>query len=146
VLPDHEGAADRVLDIPERPRAQARQSHWRWPGAVELVHDMYTVTVPGTWAVESGPAEQRAADCLTADAEAFPSIAADSAAWAHRLRRVLTLQEPGTRVSVGAADAHDWQALHVTVPTRPPTLIHIDRNAMAQLVGPTVSVHFRIEA
>ncbi|MFO0094320.1 MAG: hypothetical protein ACK54K_08445, partial [Gemmatimonadaceae bacterium] len=142
---DHDSAADRALDVPERPRARARQTHWRWPGVVELVHDSHTMTVPGTWTMESGPAMPSAADRLAGDTNAFPSVATESAEWVHRLRRVLTLQEPGMRVGVGSADAHGWQSLQVTVPTRPLTLLHVDRDAMGQVLGTGVTMRFRIE-
>lgn len=144
VAPDDEGATDRALESAERPRARARQRHWRWGGAVELVHDAHTVHVPGRWTLESAPSFAKGAAPEGFDAAPFPTIGTDDAAWADRMRRILTLQEPGTRLRVGAVNSNGWQTLEVAVPTRPATIVQVDREAMGQLLGAAVAVRFRI--
>ena len=44
------------------------------------------------------------------------------------------------------AAAGGWQALRVLLPTRPPTRVEVDRDALARLLGGTVVVRLRIDA
>ncbi len=143
---DHEGAADRALEAHERPRARARATRWSWPGAVELIHETRTVHVPGTWTLEDAPFHRLDAGVTAYEAPPIPQLAHDSAAWAARMRTVLSLQEPGTRLRVGDADASGWRAIDVAVPTRPPTVVHVDRQAVAALVGGAATIRLRIGA
>jgi hypothetical protein len=143
---DDDAAADRVLEAAERPRAQARQRRWSWTGGVEFVHERGTVTVPGRWALEPVPSAGTAAAKWHGETAPLPDPAQDPAAWAQRLRRVLALQEPGSRLAVESADAGGWQALRVLLPTRPPTRVEVDRDALARLLGGTVVVRLRIDA
>jgi hypothetical protein len=141
---DHEGAADRALEAHERPRARARASRWSWPGAVELVRETHTVLVPGTWTFEEAPVYRPDADLSAYEAPPIPPLAHESAAWASRMQTVLSLQEPGTRLRVGDADASGWKAIDVVVPTRPPTLVHVDRDALGALLGGAATIRLTI--
>jgi hypothetical protein len=143
---DEEGAVDRALEAAERPRARGRQPTPTWHGGVEFVHESGTVTVPGRWALEQASSALPAVVAPYDEAAPLPDPAHDPVAWAHRLRRVLALQEPGSRLAVEAADATGWQRLSVAVPTRPPTLVQVDRDALARLLGRTVVVRLRIDA
>jgi len=142
---DDEGAADRALETVERPRARARRLRWSWPGSVELVHDTHTVQVPGTWMLNDAPFHRRESDTAMYEAAPLPHHTLDSAAWAARMRRVLLLQEPGTRLRVGDVDANGWHTLEVAVPTRPPTIVQVDRNALGWLLDGAVTVRLRIQ-
>jgi hypothetical protein len=62
------------------------------------------------------------------------------------MRGVVSLQEPHVRLRIGHADATGWQTLEIAVPTRPPTVVQVDRDAMLQLLGSGVTVRLRIEA
>jgi hypothetical protein len=142
---DEEGAVDRALEAAERPRARGRQPTPTWHGGVEFVLEQGTITVPGRWALEPS----REPTCVHPRDPAhdqWPDPARDPVAWTERLRRVLMLQEPGVRLRVGHATAHDWQTLEVTVPTQPPTLLQVDRPAVAQLLGGAGAVRLRINA
>ncbi len=141
---DDEGAADRALEAVERSRARARQLRWTWPGAVELVHDTHTVQVPGTWTLDKAPFHRFESSTATHEAPPLPHLTHDSAAWAARMRTVLSLQEPGTRLRVGDVDTNGWQTLEVAVPTRPPTIVQVDRDALGWLLDGAVAVRLRI--
>lgn len=143
---DHEGAADRALEAHERPRARARATRWNWPGAVELVHETHTVRVPGTWTLEDAPFYRYDAGVTLYEAPPIPPLAHDRAAWAARMHTVLSLQEPGTRLRVGDADASGWRAIEVVVPTRPLTCVHVDRHAVGALLGGAATIRLTIDA
>lgn len=145
--PDDEGAADRALEAMERPRARARLLQWSWPGAVELVYDARTVQVPGTWTLDAAPFYRRDSATIQEvmyEAAPLPGVSDDGAAWAARMRRVLSLQEPGTRLRVGEVNASGWQTLEVAVPTRPPTVVQVDRDALGALLDGALAVRLRI--
>lgn len=146
--PDDDGAADRALEAMERPRSRARAVRWIWPGSVELVHDTHTVQVPGTWTLDTAPFYRREAATMSAMDETapLPDVSDDGAAWATRMRRVLSFQEPGTRLRVAAVTASGWQTLEVAVPTRPPTVVEVDRDALASLLGGAVAVRLKIDS
>jgi hypothetical protein len=144
--PDDDGAADRALEAMERPRSRAKAVQWSWPGSVELVHGTHTVQVPGTWTLDAAPFYRRDSATMSAMYEAarLPGVLEDGAAWAARMRRVLSFQEPGTRLRVGAVNASGWQTLEVAVPTRPPTVVQVDRDALGSLLDGAVTVSLRI--
>ncbi len=137
---DDEGAADRGLESIERPRARARRLRWSWPGSVELVHDSHTLQVPGTWTLDKAPFHRCQSDTATYEAAPLPHLTLDSDAWAARMRVVLSLQEPGTRLRVGDVGANGWQTLEVAVPTRPLTIVQVDRDALGSLFDGAVAV------
>ncbi len=145
--PDDDGAADRALEATERPRARARVVQWSWPGSVDLVHETHTVRVPGTWSFDAAPLYRREATTMSAIYEAppLPAVSDDGAAWATRMRRVLSFQEPGTRLRVGAVNASGWQTLEVAVPTYPPSIVQVDRDALGLLLDSAVAVRLRID-
>ena len=86
--------------------------------------------VPGTWQLEFAPRALVRAGA----ADGVPMIA-DAAAWSVRMTQIMTLQEPGVQLRLGAMQAGAWQTLEVTVPSRPPTLVEFDRAALGELVG-----------
>jgi hypothetical protein len=144
---DDDGAADRALEAMERPRARARVMQWSWPGSVELVHDTHTVEVPGTWTFDAAPFYRREAETTSAMyvTAPLPDVSDDGAAWAARMRRVLSLQELGTRLRVGEVNASGWQTLEIAVPTRPPTVVEVDRDALGSLLDGAVAVRLKID-
>ncbi len=142
---DDDGAADRAFEAVERPRARARRRRWRWRGSVEFVHDTHTVQVPGTWTLDESPFHRGESDPAAIEAPPLPHLTHDSAAWAARMRRVLSLQEPGTRLRISDVDANGWQTLEVAIPTRPPAIVQVDRDALRSLLNSAVTVRLRIE-
>ncbi len=129
----------------ERPRARSRRLQWSWPGSVELVHETHTVHVPGTWMLVESPFHGHASDLTIGEAAPLPHLTHDSAAWANRMRRVLSLQEPATRLRVGDVNGSGWQTLEVSVPTRPPTIVQVDRGALGSLLNGAVAVRLVID-
>ncbi len=140
----NDGTGDGALEVLERPRARARRTPWRWPGVVELVRDTHTVQVPGTWTFEETPFHHRTSRSALPEAAPLPDLSNDSTGWATRMRTVLSLQEAGTRLRVGTVGANGWQTLEVAVPTRPPTIVQVDREAVATLLNGAVTVRLRI--
>lgn len=142
---DGDAATDRAFEAMERSRSRACAVPWNWSGSVELVHDSHSVSVPGTWTLDDAPFHRREA-ATTYEAAPLPGVSDDGAAWAARMRRVLSLEEPDTRLRVGDANANGWQTLELAVPTRPVTIVQIDRAALASLVDGAVTVRLRIDA
>lgn len=147
--PDDDGSADRALEAMERPRARARVAQWSWPGSVELVHETHTVQIPGTWTFDAAPFYRRESTTMARmmmyEAPPLPDVAEEGMAWSARMRRVLSLQEAGTRLRVGAVNASGWRTLEVAVPTRPPTVVEVDREALGSLLDGAVTVRLRID-
>lgn len=110
----------------------ARAPRIAWPGEVVLgVGDAQRV-VPGTWQLEFAPralVRAGAGDALPATTDAHE--------WTARLTQIMTLQEPGVQLRLGAMHDGTWHTLEVTVPTRPPTLVEFDRAALTQLTEHT---------
>ena len=108
----------------------ARAPRFAWPGEVVLGDGPDQRVVPGTWQLEFAPRALVRAGA----ADGVPMIA-DAAAWSVRMTQIMTLQEPGVQLRLGAMQAGAWQTLEVTVPSRPPTLVEFDRAALGELVG-----------
>jgi len=145
--PDDDGAADRALEAMERPRARARVVRWSWPGSVELVHDTHAMQIPGTWTFDAAPFYRRELATMSGvlyEAPPLPDVADDGMAWSLRMRQVLSLQEPGTRLRVGAVNDGGWKTLEVAIPTRPPTVVEVDGDAFGSLLDDAVAVRLKI--
>ena len=110
------------------------------------MHDTHTTRIPGTWTLDAVPLLRSASDNALFEAPPIPQLATEYVAWAARMRRVLSLQEPRVRLRVGLADATGWRTLEIAVPTRPPTVVQVDRDALRQLLDSAVMVRLRIEA
>lgn len=74
----------------------------------------------------------------------LPDVSEDGRAWSVRMRQVLSLQEPGTRLRVGAVNDGGWKTLQVAIPTRPPTVVEVDRDALGSLLDDAVAVRLKI--
>lgn len=116
----------------------ARAPRFAWPGEVVLGAGDDARVIPGTWQLEFSPR----ALIRAGSAEAVPPVR-DAAAWRDRVAQILTLQEPGVQLRVGAMRDGVWQTLEVTVPTRPPMLLECDRAGLEQVVG-TGAVQLRV--
>lgn len=144
--PDDDGALARALEASERPRARARQLRWSWAGSLELVQQHHTVEVPGTWTLTNTPFHRSISHAEQHVAAPIPDPSQDPSAWASRMRSVLSMQEPGTQLRVGNGDGNGWKTLEVAIPTQPPTIVQVDRNAVAQLLHAPVVIRLRINA
>lgn len=108
----------------------ARAPRFAWPGEVVLGAGDDARVIPGTWQLEFAPR----ALVRPGTADAVPPVH-DASAWHDRMVRILTLQEPGVQLRVGAMNDGAWQTLEITVPSRPPMLVECDRAGLAQVVG-----------
>jgi len=144
--PDDDGGTDRALEAAERPRARARQLRRKWPGMVELVMDTRTMQLPGTWALEWVPLHRGVPHAMMYEAPPVPVLEHDAAGWVTRVRRVVSFAEPGIRLRVGDTSPAGWRTLEVAVPTRPPTILQLDVDALGSLLGGQVEVRLRIDA
>lgn len=141
-LPTRLGPADDQdpVESPERARARTVGGH-AWPGEV-VVHagDRRTVT-SGQWRLTTDPRER------VQPAGSAGRLALDPAhveAWETELEALATLQVPGARLAVRHADASGWQQLELRAPTRPETVVQLDRGAMAAVFG-CVAEALRVE-
>ncbi|AMW04493.1 hypothetical protein [Gemmatimonas phototrophica] len=128
-----EGAAARAIEVTVRSRSVARRPRFAWPGEITIASATEQIIVPGTWALEWQPSAgtDRSGASMAVDAPSFR----DHAAWAHYMRRLVTLQLPGTQLRVQRNNANGWDTLEVRVPTRPTTAVEFDRDALQQLLG-----------
>lgn len=144
--PDEDGASARAFEATERPRARARQFRRCWPGSVELVRETHTEYVPGTWTLTDTPFHRQAAPVSRWGTPPIPHPTHEPRSWTARMQTLLSLQEPGTRLRVGESTRDGWQTLEVAVPTHPPTIVQVDRTAVAQILNGPVSIRLRINA
>lgn len=136
---------DDALEVTERPRARALRTQWRFPGTIELEYKTQTVQVPGTWILGQMPLPapfRGHGSCRVAD---LPDPLLDPVAWSAHMRTILSLQEPRAHLRIGSVDAHGWRMLEIARDTQPPSIVHVDRSAFNDLMGPDVNVRFRIQ-
>jgi hypothetical protein len=145
-LPSRLGADEQdPIDAPERARARTFGTH-HWPGeAIFTAGDRRTV-VRGRWRLTLDPM-QRAQAFDGAGALSLDPAYAE--AWETQLEALLTLQVPGARLRVAGADANGWRLLELRAPTRPETVVQLDRAAVAQVMDraiEAVTVELRVHA
>jgi hypothetical protein len=116
----------------------ARAPRFAWPGAVVIGREEHQHVIPGTWRLEPAPRVL----VRPGPSAAAPSVA-DPVAWLAYQQRLLTMQEPGLQLRIGAHDGRSWRTLEVSVPSQPPMRVEVDRDAYRQLVG-TDSIILRI--
>jgi hypothetical protein len=116
-----------------------------WDGHVCISGEHGTVSIRGTWHLEM-PQEPRT--MLTARrSRSLPLPARDDMnAWHAHLLRLVTLQIPGMQLRVQGADAASWTALEFAAPTRPASVVQLDRQGLVALLGEGASVSLTIDA
>jgi hypothetical protein len=132
-LPSRPGPTDDQdpVESPERARARTMDAH-QWPGELVVHAGAERTVTSGQWRLTTDPHQRAqplgAAQRLSLD-PAYPE------GWATDLEALLTLQHAGARLAVRQADATGWQQLELRAPTRPETVVQLDRAAVAQLFG-----------
>lgn len=106
-----------------------------WDGFVRIAGDQHGVCVPGTWHLDL----PGAARPMTAGARSVrPLQAADdvsAGAWHEHLLRFVRLQHPRMQLRVVRADTDGWQQIELSAPTVPLSVVQLDRQGMARLLG-----------
>ncbi len=146
-LPSRLGLDDAQdpVEAPERARARTLGVH-HWPGEAIFAAGARRTVVRGRWRLTLDAAQRAQA------VGAAPSLSLDPAyaeAWETQLEALLTLQVPGARLRVAGADPHGWRLLELRAPTRPETVVQLDRAAVAQVLdseADDVTVELRVHA
>jgi hypothetical protein len=125
--------AQDPVEAPEQARARTFGAH-HWPGALVFTAGERRTVVNGRWRLTVDPTERAQ---RTSTAAAFVLDPAHPELWQTRLEALLTVQVPGARLRVTRANADGWQWLELRAPTQPETVVQLDREAVAQLVGAT---------
>jgi hypothetical protein len=114
-----------------------------WAGRACISTDDGVLEIPGTWHLDL-PGEGRP---LRRHARAsFPVPApGDLEAWREHLVQLVTLQVPGMQLRVRTADSGGWQLLEVGAPTTPASVVHIDREGLAAVLGQGASISLSID-
>ncbi len=143
---------DELQDAIEAPeRARATSPH-QWTGEVRFAVGERREVVQGRWRLTLDPMQraQRAneweSERTTHEMSLDPTY---FEAWQTQLEALLTLQTPGARLAVAAADAQGWRMLELRASTRPETIVQLDRSAVAQVLDAkpeAVTVELRVNA
>ncbi len=126
-----------------RARARALHEH-QWAGEARFSVGQEINVVRGRWRLTLSQAQRAhtasAPFALSLD-PAIPEV------WETELAALLTLQTPGARLAVARADAHGWRELELRAPTRPETVVQLDRAAVARVLdadADSVRVELRV--
>ncbi len=113
-----------------------------WGGYIALTHDDRVTMVPGTWHLDL-PHESRARQHSVRAALPLPDVS-DRDAWRDHLLRVVSLRLPGSQLRVRDTAAGAWRSLEIAAPTFPPSVVHIDRDGLARLLGEGAGMEMRV--
>ena len=113
-----------------------------WDGYIALTRDDGVTVVPGTWHLDL-PHESRARQHSERAALPLPDVS-DRGAWRDHLLRVVSLQLPGSQLRVRDTAAGSWHSLEIAAPTAPPSVVQIDRDGLARLLGEGASMEMRV--
>ena len=113
-----------------------------WAGFVRITTEAGTFSVPGTWHLDL-PHESRALQPHPRVALPLPDVT-DLDAWREHLLRVVSLQLPGSRLRVRETAAGTWRSLEIAAPTVPRSVVQIDRDGWARLMGGSARMEMRV--
>jgi hypothetical protein len=144
-LPSRLGANDDQDPVEAPERARTLVGH-TWPGEVIVHAGGHRTVTSGQWRLTLDRAQRAYAGAPT---RALTLDAAQREVWETELEALLTLQVPGARLAVTQADADGWRELELRAPTRPETVVQLDRAAVAGVFGAepdTVRLELRVRA
>ena len=144
--PSRLGADDdqAPVEAPDRARRRSTVVH-HWPGEIVFEAGTRRAVARGEWRLTLGPTHRQ----VTERAPVPPALdPARPERMAAELESLLTLQLPGTRLSVTHVDDEGWRELELRLPSQPETVVQLDRAAVARVFGGTpdtvrVTMHVR---
>jgi hypothetical protein len=123
---------DDAQDPVEAPERALTQGAHHWPGELVITAGERRRVVHGRWRFTHDPLQRAQAAGVAGRLSLDPAYAEG---WETQLEALLTLQVPGARLQVREADTQGCRLLELRAPTRPETVVHLDRAALAQLFG-----------
>ncbi len=122
---------DDAQDPVESPeRARTHGAH-HWPGELVFTAGGRRRVVHGRWRFTHDPLQRAQAAGVAGGLSLDPTHAEG---WETQLEALLTLQVPGARLQVIEADTQGCRLLELRAPTRPETVVQLDRGALAHLL------------